>query len=147
VHQQLADPTFGLDQHASAMLDLLSTIEPTFAEFEQQAKLFDVCIQTSVYVKGENRWLALTLYPQLAPTGISKVMVFGEDALTDDIYVEDWAPSHRDSAPAPMDFHTFTARRFHRDDRDEAVNFIWEQLTMAYRAMRVTRSVVHALET
>lgn len=146
MQQNLADHRFGLDRHAWTVLSLLSTMEPDFAEFDEASQMYDVCIQTSVFVKGSNRWIAVALYPQLAPDGLSKVMVVGEDTLTDEIYVEDWHPSHRDHAPSPADPHNFTVHRFRAEELAEAAGFVRTQLASAYRSLRVTRTVVAALE-
>lgn len=145
MHQALADTRFGLDRHAWTLLNLLSTMTPDFAEFLEEARMYDVCIQTTVFVKGSNRWIALVLYPQLVPSGPSKVMLLGQDSITDELYVEDWQPSVRDTAPAPDDPHAFTVHRFPLDRLPAAAQFVKDRLATAYGSLRVARGVLQVL--
>lgn len=145
MHQALADTRFGLDRHAWTLLNLLSTMTPDFADFLEEARMYDVCIQTTVFVKGSNRWIALVLYPQIVPSGPSKVMLLGQDSITDELYVEDWDPSLRDTALTAEDPHTFTVRRFPSEDLAAAAQFVKGRLATAYRSLRVARGVLQGL--
>lgn len=85
---RIADTTFGLDRYAWALLALLSTWETDFAHFNEQAKLWDVCIQTDVHQEGEARWGRLVM--PVGSLGLRKVIAFGRDVHRDEIVVQSW---------------------------------------------------------
>lgn len=136
----ISDPTFGLDRYAWGLLNLLSTLEPDFAVFDEEAQMYDVALQTHIYCAGDKRWGALVLFPRLAPQGIRSVVTFGRCVHQDEIVVESWSPRHKfvtgeypTSSDEQGDART---RRFNPKDIVQAVTFIKAELTFAYGLMR-----------
>jgi hypothetical protein len=125
---KLADPTFGLDSHAWAILAVLSGLEPDFARFREDAQLYDVCIQTNLHKVGDRCWASLTLFPHLTPTGPRKLIAFGRDPHVDEIVVESWAAS----SSAPDDSTRSSLHRFAPKDLMAAALFVRSELAWAY---------------
>lgn len=142
---RLADLSFGLDRYAAPILSVLSTFEPDFAEFDETAQMYDVRIHTHQFFAGNRRWAALVLYPQLAPSALRTVVLFGRDPSEDGIVVETWAPLMGfrvgegptvEDAPAQV-----SRRRFQHSELVEATEYVRRELAQAYRAMRASRAV------
>jgi hypothetical protein len=137
---RISDPTFGLDRYAWPLLNLLSTLEPDFAVFDEGAQMYDVALQTHVYCAGDKRWGALVLFPRLTPEGLRSVVTFGRCVYQDEIVVESWSPLDRfvaDGYPTPADEHgDARTRRFSPKDIMQAAAFIKAELGSAYEALR-----------
>lgn len=146
---RIADLSFGLDRYAAPLLSVLATYEPSFAEFDEAAQMYDVRIHTHQFFAGDRRWAALALYPQLAPTALRTVVVFGRDPNDDEIVVETWGPLagfRVGEAPTPEDVPAEVTRwRCPPEHLVEAAEYIRKELAQAYRAMRASRDLTGGL--
>ena len=128
----IADPRFGLDQYAWGLLSVLSTREPDFAKFDDEALGYDIRLQTDVYRSGERNWVMLTMFPTSKGEGPRKVVAFGRDPYVDEIHVEIWSSTH---APQ-LDDVASAVTRFSPLELMKAAGFIRGELATAYDALR-----------
>jgi hypothetical protein len=146
---RIGDLSFGLDRYALSLLSVLSTIEPEFAAFDEEAQRYDIRIQTHLLFAGDRRWAALVIYPQLAPAGLRTVVAFGRDTHEDAIVVESWGPLARfavGEAPTVEDAPPLVSgKRFAPGDLMRAAEHIQNELERAYRAMRASHDVTAGL--
>jgi hypothetical protein len=87
---RIADLSFGVDPYALPLLAILSTAEPDFADFLEEAKLYDVSLRTDVYRSGTRNWVSITMFGALDGRGPRKVVAFGRDPFVDAIGLEIW---------------------------------------------------------
>ena len=127
----ITDPKFGLDRYAWTLLALLSTFEPDFARFNEQAQMYDVRLQTDVRRDGDRNWVALTMWPALDAKEDRKVVAFGRDPYKDEIVVESW-----DWADATADDVASTIHRFSPQELLEAALHVKRELAVAYDLYR-----------
>lgn len=129
---RIADPTFGLDRYALTLLALLSTYEPDFAVFVEEAKMYDVSLQTGIFRSGNRTWVSLTLFGKLDGTGPRRVIAFGRDPFVDEIAVELW-----DATEAPdLDEVPSGMARFEPRELTRVATHIKEMLANAYQGLR-----------
>lgn len=134
----LADPSFGLDGVARAMLALLSEIPPTFAEFDKQRGEYDVHLQTRPFYEGLSGWVAIILHPHIEPHGDCKIVVFGEDFNSDNIIVQDWRTLDLKggSVTPELQERDYDSYAFRPHDITKAVEHVVELLKGGYEDMR-----------
>jgi len=84
-----ADPTFGIKAPALAILQLLAGQDPTFADWDEQLRRYEVLIQTFPWYNGRERGACLVLRQHLASKECLFV-VFGEDRRSNSLFVEQW---------------------------------------------------------
>ena len=126
---RIADTTFGLDRYAWSLLALLSTWEPAFARFNEQAQVYLVRIQTDVHpTAGDQRWGRLTM--AVGSLGLRKVIAFGRDAYRDEIVVQSWDLA----GPGDLEEQPSKLTRFDPGHLMDAALVIREELTRAYQA-------------
>lgn len=87
--QSCADPSFGINPQALAILHLLSQYTPDFAEWDDLTKQWKVEIFTFPWFNGLEKGVALVVrkdstYPD------HLVIAFGEDRTTDRVFVQQW---------------------------------------------------------
>lgn len=85
-----ADPSFGLNHQALAILHFLAGLPPSFAPYDQRLGQFNVCIQTFPWYNGREQGVALVIYRGSSHAGPCQVVAFGECRGTDGIFVEWW---------------------------------------------------------
>jgi hypothetical protein len=129
---RIADPTFGLDRYALPLMTILSMEEPDFAEFLDEAQMYDVTLLTDVYRTGNRSWISVTMFGALEGRGPRKVIAFGMDPFADAIGVEVFditeAPELAD-VPSQM-------VRFPPRDLMRVAGHIKSLLAEAYKALR-----------
>lgn len=90
MQQHIVDPSFGLNGKVGAVLCLLATIEPTFANFHEQAQMFDVSFRTGIfYEEGVEPQAWLAMYPTMVPRGRCIIVTLGTD-VSGQLKVENW---------------------------------------------------------
>lgn len=96
MQQRCADPSFGLNGQALAVLQLLAYREPEFAVFDEGLRRYQVRIQTFPWYNGRERGICLMVQRDLASPSIEEgqdpalFLAIGECRLTDRIFVEKW---------------------------------------------------------
>lgn len=129
--QRIGDTTFGLDEYAWALLNILSKREPTFAILNDRAQMYEVCIQSGVQTNPAGNWATLTIYASLALKGARQVIAFGRNGLTDQINVE---VSNIHTHPAEQSWKS--TLRFAPLELARAADTIVSELAKGYRALR-----------
>jgi hypothetical protein len=133
---RLADPSFGIDRYALSLLAILSTYEPDFAEFLEEARVYDVSLRTDVYRSGTKNWVSLTLFGFLDGHGPRRVIAFGRDSFVDQIVVEMW-----DATETPeLDEVSSGMARFDPKDLMRVALHIKELLASAYQGLRAPQA-------
>lgn len=88
--QNLADPSFGLDGKIQAVLSILSTQEPSWAEFNEQAQMFEVSFRSGIYYEdGLDPQVWLAMFSSMVPRGPCLLLTVGVD-MQGQIKVEPW---------------------------------------------------------
>jgi hypothetical protein len=88
--QYLADSTFGLDGRIRAILSILASREPSWAEFNEGAQMFEVSFRTGVYYEeGLDPQVWLAMFPSMVPRGPCTILILGVD-MSGQIKVEPW---------------------------------------------------------
>lgn len=85
-----ADPKFGLNHQALAILAFLSGLPPSFAPYDPKTGRYDVNIQTFPWYSGLETGVALVVHRNWTAEGRCMVIAFGECRKTDQIFVEHW---------------------------------------------------------
>lgn len=85
-----ADPTFGLNHQALAILQFLAARPPSFAPYDSELGRYKVHIRTYPWFNGREKGVALVIHRDSGPVGPCRVVVFGESRGTDMIFVEHW---------------------------------------------------------
>lgn len=85
-----ADPSFGVNPSAQAILCLLAGTSPDFATSTGVAP-YDVDILTYTWVNGRERGASLVV--KTRPPGRCLILTFGEDRRSDLLFVEEWEES------------------------------------------------------
>lgn len=133
---RIADPSFGLDRYAVSLLALLSTFEPDFADFLEEAQMYDVNLRTGVYSVGTRHWVSLTMFAALDGSGPRRVIAFGQDPFVDEIVVELW-----DATEAPeLDGVRSSMVRFPPRELMRVAQHIKELLGISYRDIRAAQA-------
>lgn len=88
--QHIVDPSFGLNGKIGAVLCILATTEPTFANFHERAQMFDVSFRTGIfYDEGLEPQAWLAMYPTMVPQGRCTILTLGTD-IQGQLKVEHW---------------------------------------------------------
>jgi hypothetical protein len=91
MNQKIADPALGLDRKLQAILHILSTVQPSFAEFNEEAQMYNISFRTGIFYEeglGPQVWVAM--FPQLAPEGVCLIQGIGVD-IQGQIKISEWA--------------------------------------------------------
>lgn len=88
--QRCADPTFGLNEQALAVLYLLAGRTPQFADYNNEAGEYDLTIYTFPWYSGREKGVALVVSKHPEPRGPCLVMVVAEHRSSDDLFVDKW---------------------------------------------------------
>lgn len=84
-----ADPTFGLNHQAMAILHYLASIEPAFAKYENG--YYDIRIQTFPWYNGREKGVCLVVqHGYCGGDSTALHVTFGEIRNSDGIFVDHW---------------------------------------------------------
>lgn len=129
-----ADPSFGINAQALAILQLLAGEDPTFADYEENRYL--VTIKTFPWYNGRENGVALTVQAY-SPSCL--VITFGENRASDQVFVEYWVePCEPFNQPTPTNRHTRHTERitFPAKNYGEVVSFITDVMSRYYKETR-----------
>lgn len=85
-----ADPTFGLNRQALAILHYLAGLPPSFARYDQDLGRYSIFIRTYPWLNGREKGVALVVFRGSGPEGPCRVIAFGEDRGSSGLFVEHW---------------------------------------------------------
>jgi len=85
-----ADPSFGLNAQALAILHFLAGMTPSFAPFDPTLGCYKVCIRTFPWYNGREMGVALIIHREAMSAGPCRIIAFGESRNSDAIFVEYW---------------------------------------------------------
>lgn len=90
----IADPTFGLNSQALAILALLAQTAPTDVAYDKKTKLFAVFIQTFPFYNGRERGVCLAVQRGAGGGGETMLLAFAEHRNTDGIILQKQMIAH-----------------------------------------------------
>lgn len=102
MNDRCADPTFGINSQALAILQLLAGQDPIFADWNPKTGRYEVTIKTYPWYAGREKGVCLVVKPKEHNSDRKHLhIVFGEDRGTDGIFVEKWEASEPFNCPTP----------------------------------------------
>ena len=90
MEQRCADPTFGLNEQALAVIQMLAGRTPQFANYNDAAGEYDITIHTFPWYSGREMGVSLVVSKHPEPRGPCLVLVVAEHRSSDNIFVETW---------------------------------------------------------
>ena len=135
--QKCADPTFGLNEQAWAVLWMLAGMAPQFAPYNDKAGEYDLYLATFPWFNGHEKGIALVLTKKDHPTGPCLVLVVAEHRSSDDLFVDTWEqdvwPRNGPTLPIWEDLKGEENRKlFAYGAVGEAAKYIYEQMKTFY---------------
>jgi hypothetical protein len=140
--QGCADLTFGLQPQALAIAYLLSGKIPDFADWDAEAKRFDIEIETYPWYNGREKAVCLLVYLRSSPD-TCLYLVFGEDRRTDNLFVERWEGGKPEQQPSMATIDEDAHEEASRDRRtfeaskvSGVANYVFELMAEFYENLR-----------
>jgi len=140
--QGCTDLTFGLQPQALAIAHLLSGRIPDFADWDAEAKRFDIEIETYPWYNGREKAVCLLVYHKASPDRCL-YLVFGEDRRTDNLFVERWEGDRPEQQPSmttiDQDVHEEAARDRYTSEASkigEVADHVFELIAEFYENLR-----------
>lgn len=100
--QPIVDPMWGLSNLTKTAAYHLCQEEPTFADYDELRRAYDITLKTSVFYIGTQGRVAITMWPGSNPQGICQVVSFGGTGVSDSIVVTNYEPTILDNqVPQP----------------------------------------------
>ena len=140
--QGCADLTFGLQPQALAIAHLLSGRIPDFADWDAEARRFDIEVETYPWYNGREKAVCLLVYTKELPDRCL-FLVFGEDRRTDNLFGERWEGTKPEQQPSMAtideDVHEEAARdrrTFEASELGEVADYVFEMMAEFYENLR-----------
>jgi hypothetical protein len=128
-----ADPTFGLNSQALAILHMLAGREPDFATYTNGR--YNIDVQTFPWYNGRERGVCLVVRHSLGSLRALHV-AFGEERMSDAIFVDTWEDDLPNNSPTLEGANQEVYDKAYRDRKHFNYGRVGDAAEFVYEAMR-----------